>query len=74
MTAAAVQYGAHGELATIEGARVYLYARCEAPAARWYCVLCHQPLANRGQLEMHLEAGQHWIVVDCRRHGYEAAP
>jgi hypothetical protein len=69
----AVTYAVAGELLTIDGTPVCLWSRCEAPASRWYCVHCKQSLANRGQLEMHLEAGQHWLVVDCPVHGHEAA-
>jgi hypothetical protein len=70
---AVVTYGVAGDVSSIAGAPICLWSRCDTPASRWYCVDHQQPLVNRGQLEMHLETGQHWIVVDCKTHGFEAA-
>lgn len=78
MTAAAlfappsVAYARAGETLTINGEPCMLWSNCGAPAPSLFCIPCHQPLANQGQLEMHIENGTHRLAARCSLHGWEA--
>ena len=64
-----------GDVVTIEGRIHVARARCDelAPSPAFYCLPCHQLLANVAQLEFHLEDGHpHLIARHCRFHGLEA--
>lgn len=50
----------------------WVVGACGEPAKGWLCLGCAQLLANRGQLELHLETGQHVIARICAEHGVEA--
>lgn len=67
-----VQYARAGETLTIHGEPCMLWSNCGAPAPSLFCIPCHQPLANQGQLEMHIESGTHRLAARCAVHGWEA--
>jgi hypothetical protein len=61
-----------GDVVTIDGRVSVTAERCEHARTAFYCLPCHQPLANVFQLTCHLEsAGRHVIARDCRHHGLE---
>jgi hypothetical protein len=71
--AVSVVWGVAGDVIHIEHERHMLWRECDRVIRAYHCVFCKQHLANRGQLEMHLElGGQHYVVSYCTRHGYEA--
>lgn len=66
-----VAFARAGELLVIDGAPFVLWSACDAPAPT-HCLTCLQPLANQGQLEMHIETGTHRFAARCAVHGWEA--
>lgn len=71
-TASTVTWGGAGDVAKVGFANFMLYTQCDRAIRAYYCTPCDQKLANRCQLEMHLEhAGEHHIVSWCERHGFE---
>lgn len=61
-----------GDVVTIDGRLSAVADRCPHERTAFYCLPCHQPLANVFQLTCHLEnAGRHVIARDCRHHGLE---
>ena len=66
-----------GDVVTIDGAVHVARERClelDSPGnGAFYCLPCHELLANLAQLEFHLEDGHpHLIARHCRFHGLEA--
>lgn len=61
-----------GELLVLERDSFILWSSCGGPAPGLACVTCQRRLANKGQLEMHIESGTHVIAAWCPRHGWEA--
>jgi hypothetical protein len=63
-----------GHAVRIEGEAVVLWSDCGRPARVLACIEHEQRLANRGQLEMHLEtaSGPHTIAALCAVHGWES--
>lgn len=65
-----------GDIVTIDGRVHVTRDRCAEladVAGAYYCLPCHQLLANAIQLEFHLEDGHpHLIARHCRFHGLEA--
>lgn len=50
----------------------HVHAHCGGAGSKtWVCISCGRFLANRGQLEMHTEAGQHVVARLCPEHGAE---
>lgn len=58
----------------------YVLSRCSAAIIGYYCEPCQQPLANVGQLVMHLEdypadtGVEHHIAVWCPEHRVYETP
>lgn len=65
-----------GDLVTIDGAAVSVARWCECSSAPFYCLSCHQPLANFCQAELHVledaRESQHVIARNCTVHGLSA--
>jgi hypothetical protein len=62
-----------GDVVTIDGRIHVAREKCDETGSAFYCLPCHQLLANLYQLELHLEDGQpHCIARNCRYHGLES--
>lgn len=64
-----------GDAITIDRKLTYVGAPCGCRPAGFFCLSCRQKLANRAQLDMHLESAPwmiHNIARDCGEHGLTA--
>lgn len=66
-----------GDAITIDRKLTHVGASCDCEKTGYFCITCRQKLANRAQLDMHLEGAPlfiHNIARECGPHGLTAAP